>query len=351
MSPKSTNSDLPNKIEEVSLSNFGPLTDIEWRNLSNLNLIVGDNQSGKTFFLKALYVAMKTIELHNRGKANDPIESFLQNKLLWTFEIESLIELINNGSKKNSCLSFSMKYDSANFSYKIAPRDKGKITLTTPFDVKRNENSVFLPAKEVLSLQDIIIDRHDNQREYGFDETYYDLAKALFLKETKGGRNFKHLSDARDKLKDIIGGKLDYDSNAKSWIFSQRGKNYDVGMVAEGVKKISILDILLNNRFLSPKSSIVFIDEIESALHPTAISKFIDIITGLAEAGTQFFITTHSYFVIKKLLLISISKKISIPVLSNKDGAWIDSNMKDGMPDNGIIDESINLYEQKLQLD
>lgn len=49
-----------------------------------------------------------------------------------------------------------------------------------------------------------------------------------------------------------------------------------------------MLDTLLGNRYLD-KDSIVFIDEPESALHPTAIVEFLDIITVLAKSGIQFF--------------------------------------------------------------
>ncbi|MBC8563457.1 AAA family ATPase [Jutongia huaianensis] len=43
----------------------------------------------------------------------------------------------------------------------------------------------------------------------------------------------------------------------------------------------------------------IFIDEIESALHPKAVCQFLDMIDNIAnEMGLQVFITSHSYFVI-----------------------------------------------------
>ena len=61
----------------------------------------------------------------------------------------------------------------------------------------------------------------------------------------------------------------------------------------------------MGNGYLSD-SSIVFIDEIESALHPDAIIQFLDMISYIANnMEIQFFIATHSYFVIKKLALIA----------------------------------------------
>ena len=116
---------------------------------------------------------------------------------------------------------------------------------------------------------------------------------------------------------------------------------------AEGVKKIAILDTLLSNRYLD-QQSIVFIDEVESALHPTAISKFLDIVAALADCGIQFVLASHSYFVVKKLFLIAQEKGMSIPVVAVDGAEWTSSDLKDEMPENAIIAESIRLYEQEV---
>ncbi len=99
------------------------------------------------------------------------------------------------------------------------------------------------------------------------------------------------------------------------------------------------------------KSFVVFIDEIESALHPTAISEFLDIIDRIAsDMGIQFFIASHSYFVIKKLYLIALKRKQSIPCISlSKDKGVQYFDMLEGMLENSIINESIRLYEEEIE--
>ncbi len=67
----------------------------------------------------------------------------------------------------------------------------------------------------------------------------------------------------------------------------------------------------------------------------------------------QFFIASHSYFVIKKLYLTAQSEGISIPVISfgsKPDDDIIRMGFKQGMPDNPIIDESIRLYREEMSL-
>ncbi len=68
----------------------------------------------------------------------------------------------------------------------------------------------------------------------------------------------------------------------------------------------------------------------------------------------QFFIASHSYFVIKKLYLTAQSEGISIPVISfgskPDDDIIRIGDLKQGMPDNPIIDESIRLYREEMSL-
>jgi predicted ATPase len=91
-------------------------------------------------------------------------------------------------------------------------------------------------------------------------------------------------------------------------------------------------------------------DEPESALHPKALTTLLDIVAMLAERGIQFVMASHSYFVVKKLSLIAQEKGISIPVIAGEENGWRSGDLKDGMPDNAIIAESIRLYEQEVNL-
>ena len=85
-------------------------------------------------------------------------------------------------------------------------------------------------------------------------------------------------------------------------------------------------------------------------MHPQAISKFLEIIAQLAQSGIQVFMASHSYFVIKKLFLIAQSENMSIPVIAAQEGGWQMENLKNGLPENEIINESIQLYQQEVAL-
>lgn len=391
-------------INRVELKNFGPIEQLDWQNLGKINLIIGNNGCGKSYLLKALYSAMKTIEEYKRGDNPETDFDILWRKLYWTFQAEKIGDLVSNRSEE--LLSFKMLFDDDEFSYSFDKKIEklNSIFNQVPF---RSSNSIYLPAKEVLSLFHIILASSENSKLFGFDNTYVDLTKALlgrdytlrrlvnalddslenkeiynlFLSSLKGKKesseilskffasesglesfNFIanelskiHVSllntfqDCREKLLALLGGKIEYNHENNRWYFKKGEQLFSMGETAEGIKKIGVLDTLLENEYLSQRS-IVFIDEPESNLHPQAISQLLDIIAMLANHGIQFFMASHSYFVIKKLFLIAQEQQMSIPVLSYQNNEWVQSDLKDDLPDNPIVDESIRLYEEQLDL-
>ena len=334
-------------INSLELKNFGPIHQFKCEKLGNINLIIGGNGTGKTILLKALYSAMRTLEEYKRGNEPRNASEILADKLYWTFEIEKIGDLVSKGADEP--LSFKLRFDGQDFSYRFGKDTTKSIQTLENHVLPRSSNSIFLPTKEVLSLHHIILQSRELSKTFGFDDTYLDLARALRQPPT-GGKNYQQFAKSRTNLSEILEGKVEYDENLGRWQFKKGNQKFPIGVTAEGIKKISILDTLLGNRYLDLKS-VIFIDEPESALHPVAISKFLDIIAVLAECGIQFFMASHSYFVIKKLFLIAQKKeRLSIPIISVKDDLWDIANLREGLPDNTIIDESIQLYKEEVEL-
>lgn len=77
----------------------------------------------------------------------------------------------------------------------------------------------------------------------------------------------------------------------------------------------------------------------------------MDIIAILAEKGIQIFISTHSYFVIKKLAIVAQREKINIPVMmADSNEKFFCDDMIYGMPENDIIKDSVELYKEEIDV-
>ncbi len=333
-------------ITKLEMKNFGPLTQVGWPCLGPINLIIGANASGKTFLLKALYSAMRTLEEYRRGDDKRLAAEILADKLYWTFQPERIGDLVTKGADEP--LSFAMEFDKQEFRFSFGKDTTKQIATLENHVSSRSSNSIFLPAKEVLSLHHLILRSREQDKVFGFDDTYLDLARAL-RQPLQKGKNYTEFAQSRQKLEEILGGRVEYDETAVRWTFRRGNQKYPIGTTAEGIKKIAILDTLLGNRYLDT-GSVVFIDEPEAALHPTAISKLLDIIALLAGRGVQFVMASHSYFVVKKLYLLALEKQMSVPLLCTGECGWICADLKEGMPDNPIIDESIRLYKEEVEV-
>lgn len=336
------------QITSVDIKNLGVISDFQCDTLSKINLIIGGNGSGKTFLLKALYSAIKTAEEYHRGDDIRTANDILAEKIRWTFQVDRIGDIVSKSA--NEPYTFSIQSgDSASMSYRFSKDAASKITNLQNTLSRTELNSIFIPAKEILSLYSIILKSREIDHSFGFDDTYYDLAKALRISPTRG-RKLAAFEASRKQLVSIIDGKIDLDEESNRWYYkNSNNQKFSIGGTSEGIKKIAILDRLFANGYLS-NQSILFIDELESALHPSAISDVLDMLFYIVQhSDVQVFIASHSYFVIKKLCLLSRVNQEDAACISMEHDQAVISNLREGMPENSIIDESIRLYEEEVE--
>lgn len=335
-------------IKQFSVSHLGPLNQVTSNSLGPINLIIGGNSAGKTFLLKVLYAACRAQE--ETGRGNDPRDftEVLSDKLYWTFQVERLGELVAKGGPNRLQVEISQQ-DGGSLVFGLGPDTSKKATLIKQTLSAREANSVFLPPKEVLSLSKVILKSALQDKAFGFDATYVDLVLALQTPAGRG-RPREAFKQSKNVLESMFQGRMEYDANQQSWVYKKGNSRFSINTTAEGIKKIAILDTLLSNRYISPES-VIFIDEPESALHLSAISQLMDIVEILADQGVQFFMATHSWFVVKKLYNLALKGNFNIPVLMpDEHGIWTQSDLKDGMPKNPIIEESIRLFDEEMEI-
>lgn len=332
-------------IESLQVSNLGPLARVDWQPGPGFNVIIGVNDSGKTLILKILYAAIRAAEEFQRGDDTRTFRQVLDDKLTWTFQLPKLGDLVRRGSEEPCEINLVLDGQKVGFRFSgKAEKGVGNV-LGSP--ASRTATSIFIPAKEVLSMVGVIKESRSQQK-FGFDDPTYDLVRALEAEPSRGKPPF---GEARSELEALVGGRLRERPN-KGWVFEAGRSYYPVAITAEGIKKIAIIDRLIVNRTLSP-DSMLFIDEPESFLHPRAAVRVLEILNHLVREGVQVIMATHSYFVLKKLMIMARSEGVSIPGLSLQErgqGTPQGFDLLDGLPDNPITDTSIALYEQELDV-
>jgi AAA15 family ATPase/GTPase len=335
---------------------------LQWKQHASLNVIIGENDTGKTHLLKLLYAMARAIEDYSKKKAGpEPKElsELLANKLRWTFLPQKLElgRLVTRGSGNR--LSVDLCWNQGGhlrFGF-------GKDTASKIVEINTNglpelegNKASFLPPKEILSIFDAIVATRETVEIAAFDDTYYDLVQDYRQPPTRGKlqdnikRVFEHLEDVTG------GGEVEMDSNGN--IIFKRGKEvFNMHQTAEGIKKIGILSRLMRNRRLTPAGGcMLFVDEPEVNLHPKAIVLFAEMLHEFAQSGIQVYLTTHSYFLLKRLEQLARGKKTDYSLLDlrKQEGAGVTgtvTKLRDGLPQNPIVQESLALFDRDVQLD
>lgn len=184
-------------LDQIELINFGPLVQVKWDNLGSINLIIGGNGVGKTFLMKARYCAIRTLEEYKRNDDTKTTAEILVEKLKWTFETGKIGDLVTKGVE--SPLLSRVRFDGKDFQYSFGKDTTKQIqSLKNHVPLRDNSNSIFLPAKEVLSLYQVILCSHGRDQLFGFDDTYPDLVQALGDVPNRGKNYAAFCQDTKD---------------------------------------------------------------------------------------------------------------------------------------------------------
>lgn len=135
-----------------------------------------------------------------------------------------------------------------------------------------------------------------------FEEMYYDLAK-LLDKPLKKGANTAEQNAVLNRFEEIMKGQV-VQKNRKFYLKIKGQGEFEMGLVSEGYRKLSMLIYLILSGSLN-KNSVLFWDEPETNMNPRMIRSIVQAIIELAKMGGQIFVTTHDYFVQQEFNLLN----------------------------------------------
>ena len=287
-------------IKSLELKNFTVFEHATFELSEGINIIIGENGTGKSHFLKAGYAVIYSYEDMLISVNLYKVESILKNAEKWL-------------RKKTSKSKFSIisKIQLADVSFDLGViykeksingvKHKNFSEIGEKFISRYHLKTLFIPAKEVLSIYPNFISLYEKYH-LSFDETYYDLCKAL------DNPLLKQLDEPTQALlrdlETIIGGQVILQGGHFYIQDSDSEQLMDISMVAEGHRKIAMLAYLIANDSIV-KGCTLFWDEPETNLNPRLMRQLAKALAALAKYGVQVILATHSYFLMKEISLLT----------------------------------------------
>lgn len=294
-------------LKTLQLQNFTTFKTAQLKFSPGLNVIIGENGTGKSHLLKLGYAILSaTGSFKEKNPSKEVAERAIAQELIDIFRPESLGRLtfraqgnmvasVNATWNQNGAISFAF---STRKTEKVDIKDATYSPLSAP--------ALFLPPKEILSVfmgfQGTL-----EKRELDFDSTYLALAKALNNAPLKGKRPAE-TADIINVIETVLDAKIIKKENCFYFVSKNKGQ-LEAQLVAEGHRKLGMLAYLVLNGELRNSSSL-FWDEPEANLNPVLLVKLAEILAKLSKF-IQITIATHSLFLLKEFTILQMQKKLN----------------------------------------
>lgn len=304
-------------LKTLKIQNFTCFPDAELKFSKGLNVIVGENGTGKSHILKLGYTALRALSWPDASFSKEAFARDFARHLVAVFKSDNLGRLPSRVWGHSKChlgIELSKRKKGAKeqrgFACSFSPRNTDLVNIELLNLEYTIQPPLFIPAKEILSVFPGFQHALEN-RELHLDATYLDLAKALAAKPLKGPR-LTHIAQYLNPLENILGGYVAIENGAFYFHSTQTkpvNKNLEAQLMAEGHRKLGMLMHLLRTGGLA-KSSSLFWDEPEANLNPKLIKRLAAVLVELSEI-MQITIATHSLFLLRELEIYAENKDLS----------------------------------------
>lgn len=376
------------KLKRIEIENYTVFKECQLNFNSGINVLIGDNGTGKTHLMKLLYSACQSASssvsfsdklvrttlpdkcdisrLIIRQKGNRELNTSIRivaNTETDTDNSKNKDNRNNNDTGKSLSISLSFGSNTRKSNAKVKEEEEGAEEWKKEFN---GISSVFIPSRDVLSNNSNndngghnLANSFNNADNGRFDDTYIDivnLVKVGTSLEEKGKEGKFQQKEARKSLKkldDFIGGKLYYDVKKANFYLKIANSKQEINLVSDGIRRMSVLSQLIKNGTLE-KVSVLFWDEPEASINPKHIPILVDLLFILENEGVQIFVTTHDYFV-AKYIEIKRNKKSNVQYISLYKDKNEDNEVKCEMAKefellehNAIMDTFRQLYRDEV---
>lgn len=333
-------------LNRLYLENFTVFEKLDLNFSKGINVLIGDNGTGKTHIMKLLYSACQA------ARAQETSISFPQ-KIVGVFKPDNMAlhRLVKRrAGNANAVINVSSAECVLSLSFYSKYKKNINVTGERSWEKQlKNLISTFIPAKEILSHSRNLIQAIEKGN-VDFDDTYKDIISAASVDVSRGPGREKEKRYLKI-LQSITSGTVTV-ANEKFYLKPGNQSKLEFPLVAEGVRKIALLWQLIKNGTLE-RGTVLFWDEPEANINPSNISTIAKILLALQSDGVQIFVATHDYFLPK---YIEVYKNKSNDVMFHSLYFDESKNVQcesqpefDLLQNNKIIAESIRLYKEEVK--
>jgi len=293
-------------LKSLHLKNFTVFADATFDFGKHLNVIVGENGSGKSHVLKAAYVAIAVSAQRAATAPNDsPTKSYLEtaiaDKLRNTFRPDELGRLARRRWGPSPCeMIYRFDQPTLDLSLRFSATAKSKVVITKLPATWVDKLPVFLPTRELLTIYPGFVSLYETSQTQ-FEETWRDTSLLLGNLLARGPRE-SAIKALLAPLEEAMGGVVELDKAGRFYLNLKSGR-LEMHLVAEGLRKLAMIARLIATGSLLDKGYL-FWDEPEANLNPKIVKAVARTIFQVAQSGIQVFIATHSLFLLRELYIL-----------------------------------------------
>ena len=296
----------------IKFKNLGPIEsgEIDFNDLKGINLIIGKNNTGKTYLSNFIYTVLRNIRIERtlnnkirsigkRMENNNFLDELRKTDLPFVFHTNK-----NHFEKTKINIEFNEKDEfTENEKYFL---ENIEINNVCCFPAERsgailfynqlleNRNNIL---RQLELSQDINLLKNISRYSEPVNEYIIRLNKLEEYENKEETEIYRNLVKNID-IQNILEGEIIIKSNQIIYK-NENDLELNMGLVSSTVKTLAGFFLYL--KYQAQKGDIVFIDEIELNLHPENQRKIVKLINYLSKQGIKFIISTHSPIITEEI--------------------------------------------------
>lgn len=293
-------------LKSLRVENLTVFPEADFSFGKNLNIVIGENGTGKSHILKAAYCAIAVSAKGANGPSSElPTKTFLETalaeKLINVFKPDELGRLARRRQGGHTCrISYGFSSSKLDLDFSFGTQSKKEVRIAKVPTDWAQKRPVFMPTRELLTISPGFVSLYETTH-LPFEETWRDTCILLGAPLARGARLTK-IKELLVPLEEAMGGTVELDKSGRFYLNVATG-SMEMHLVAEGLRKLATIARLIATGSLLDKGCL-FWDEPESNLNPRIIKTVARVILQIAASGIQVFIATHSLFLLRELHIL-----------------------------------------------